>query len=89
MASFAETTEGQFDALFNTPCVGCLLPHTDAPATACRRRTHRNFSPGITRVSAAGFSAYSAAKSAVEILTLYMVKELAGRGITANTVVLL
>jgi NAD(P)-dependent dehydrogenase (short-subunit alcohol dehydrogenase family) len=45
-----------------------------------------NFSSGLTRVSAAGFSAYSAAKGAVEILTLYMAKEFAGRGITANTV---
>ncbi len=36
--------------------------------------------------SAPGFSACSAAKGAVEILTVYMAKELAARGITANTV---
>lgn len=38
--------------------------------------------PGVQ----SGFSAYSAAKGAVEILTLYMAKELGSRGITANTI---
>lgn len=33
-----------------------------------------------------GFSAYSAAKGAVEILSVYMAKELGSRGITVNTV---
>lgn len=33
-----------------------------------------------------GFSAYAAAKGAVEILTIYMAKELGSRGITVNTV---
>ncbi len=45
-----------------------------------------NFSSGLTRVSFPGFSAYSAAKGAVETLTVYMAKELGSRGITANTV---
>jgi len=45
-----------------------------------------NFSSGLTRVSYPGFSAYSAAKGAIEILTLYMAKELGSRGITANTI---
>ena len=45
-----------------------------------------NFSSGLTRVSYPGFSAYSAAKGAIEILTLYMAKELGSRGITVNAV---
>lgn len=45
-----------------------------------------NFSTGLTRVSYPGFSAYSAAKGAVEILTVYMAKELGSRGIAVNTV---
>ncbi|PDV85671.1 3-oxoacyl-ACP reductase [Rhizobium sp. H4] len=86
MASFAETTEAQFDALFNTHVKGVFfLTQTLLPLLADGGRIV-NFSSGLTRVSAAGFSAYSAAKGAVEILTLYMAKELADRGITANTV---
>lgn len=86
MASFAETTEAQFDALFNTHVKGVFfLTQTLLPLLSDGGRIV-NFSSGLTRVSAAGFSAYSAAKGAVEILTLYMAKELASRGITANTV---
>lgn len=86
MASFAETTEAQFDALFDTHVKGVFfLTQTLLPLLADGGRIV-NFSSGLTRVSAAGFSAYSAAKGAVEILTLYMAKELADRGITANTV---
>jgi NAD(P)-dependent dehydrogenase (short-subunit alcohol dehydrogenase family) len=86
MASFAETTETQFDALFNTHVKGVFfLTQTLLPLLADGGRIV-NFSSGLTRISSAGFSAYSAAKGAVEILTLYMAKELAGRGITANTV---
>jgi NAD(P)-dependent dehydrogenase (short-subunit alcohol dehydrogenase family) len=86
MASFAETTEAQFDALFNTHVKGVFfLTQTLLPLLADGGRIV-NFSSGLTRVSAAGFSAYSAAKGAVEILTVYMAKELAARGITANTV---
>ena len=45
-----------------------------------------NFSTGLTRFSAPGFSAYAAAKGAVEVLTRYMAKELGARGIAVNTV---
>jgi NAD(P)-dependent dehydrogenase (short-subunit alcohol dehydrogenase family) len=86
MASFAETTEAQFDALFDTHVKGVFfLTQALLPLLADGGRII-NFSSGLTRVSAAGFSAYSAAKGAVEILTVYMAKELAARGITANTV---
>lgn len=86
MASIADTTEVQFDALFNTHVKGVFfLTQALLPLLADGGRIV-NFSTGLTRVSFAGFSAYSAAKGAVEILTLYMAKEFASRGITANTV---
>ncbi len=86
MASIAETTEAQFDSLFNTHVKGVFfLTQALLPLLADGGRII-NFSSGLTRVSVAGFSAYSAAKGAVEILTLYMAKELGFRGITANTV---
>ncbi|PPE75124.1 3-oxoacyl-ACP reductase [Solimonas fluminis] len=86
MASLADTTEAQFDSLFDTHVKGVFfLTQALLPLLANGGRIV-NFSSGLTRVSVAGFSAYSAAKGAVEILTLYMAKELGSRGITANTV---
>lgn len=86
MAPFAETTEAQFDQLFNVHVKGVFfLTQALLPLLADGGRIV-NFSSGLTRVSFPGFSAYSAAKGAVEILTLYMAKELGGRGITVNTI---
>jgi NAD(P)-dependent dehydrogenase (short-subunit alcohol dehydrogenase family) len=86
MAGLLETTEAQFDALFDTHVKGVFfLTQALAPLLADGGRIV-NFSSGLTRVSFPGFSAYSAAKGAVEILTLYMAKELGHRGITANVV---
>ena len=86
MASFAETTEAQFDRLFDVHVKGVFfLTQALLPLLADGGRIV-NFSSGLTRVSYPGFSAYSAAKGAIEILTLYMAKELGSRGITANAV---
>lgn len=86
MAPFAETTEAQFDTLFNVHVKGVFfLTQALLPLLADGGRIV-NFSSGLTRVSYPGFSAYSAAKGAVEILTLYMAKELGSRGITVNTI---
>lgn len=86
MAGFAATTEGQFDALFSVHVKGVFfLTQALLPVLADGGRII-NFSSGLTRVSFPGFSAYSAAKGAVEILTIYMARELGSRGITANCV---
>ena len=86
MASIAEMTEAQFDALFDTHVKGVFfLTQALLPVLADGGRIV-NFSSGLTRVSFPGFAAYAAAKGAVEILTAYMAKEFGARGITANTV---
>ncbi|MFA7413877.1 MAG: SDR family oxidoreductase [Rhizobium sp.] len=86
MADFATTTEEQFDMLFDVHVKGVFfLTQALLPMLADGGRII-NFSSGLTRVSFPGFSAYSAAKGAVEILTVYMARELGSRGITANTV---
>nr|WP_321985850.1 SDR family oxidoreductase [uncultured Lichenicoccus sp.] len=86
MADFAATTEAQFDTLFNVHVKGVFfLTQALLPVLADGSRII-NFSSGLTRVSFPGFSAYSAAKGAVETLTVYMAKELGPRGITANTI---
>jgi NAD(P)-dependent dehydrogenase (short-subunit alcohol dehydrogenase family) len=86
MAPFIETTEAQFDALFNVHVKGAFfLTQTLLPLLADGGRTV-NLSSGLTRVTYAGFSAYSTAKGAVEILSVCMAMELGSRGITVNTV---
>ena len=86
LAAIADTTEAQFDALFDTHVKGVFfLTQALLPVLADGGRIV-NFSSGLTRMSFAGFAAYAAAKGAVEILTVYMAKELGERGITANTV---
>lgn len=86
MASLAQTTEAQFDALFDTHVKGVFfLTQALLPLLADGGRIV-NFSSGLTRVSMPGFSAYAAAKGAIEVLTVYMAKELGSRGIAANTV---
>jgi NAD(P)-dependent dehydrogenase (short-subunit alcohol dehydrogenase family) len=86
MAPIAETTEAQFDKLVNVHFKGVFfLTQVLLPLIANGGRIV-NLSSGLTRVSFPGFSAYAAAKGAVEVLTVYMAKELGARGITVNTV---
>lgn len=86
MASLADTTEAQFDALVNVHFKGVFfLTQALLPLMVDGGRIV-NISSGLTRVSYPGFSAYSAVKGAVEVLSLYMAKELGSRGIAVNTV---
>ncbi|MGO3126230.1 MAG: SDR family NAD(P)-dependent oxidoreductase [Advenella sp.] len=85
-AMLADTTESQFDGLFDVHVKGVFfLVQTLLPLLA-DGGSIINFSSGLTRISYPGFSAYSAAKAAVEILSVYMARELGPRGITVNTV---
>ncbi|TCQ76704.1 NAD(P)-dependent dehydrogenase (short-subunit alcohol dehydrogenase family) [Raoultella ornithinolytica] len=85
-AAMTDTTEAQFDGLFNVHVKGVFfLVQALLPLLADGGRIV-NFSSGLTRVSYPGFSAYAAAKAAVEMLSVYMARELGGRGITVNTV---
>ncbi|CAB3861477.1 3-oxoacyl-[acyl-carrier-protein] reductase FabG [Achromobacter anxifer] len=86
MVDFRATTQAQFDALFDVHVKGVFfLTQSLLPVLADGGRIV-NFSSGLTRVSFPGFSAYAAAKGAVETLTVYLAKELGCRGITANVV---
>lgn len=86
MALIAETTEAQFDALVNVHFKGvffltqALLPLIEDGGRII------NLSSGLTRISAAGWGAYAAVKGAIEVLSIYLAKELGTRGITVNTV---
>lgn len=86
MASFADTTVAEFDALFNVHVKGVFfLTQALVPLIADGGRIV-NLSSGLTRVTFPGFSAYSTAKGAVEVLSVCLAKELGSRGIAVNTV---
>ena len=79
MAPIAEMTEPQFDALVDVHFKGVFfLTRALLPLVADGGRIV-NLSTGLTRVSAAGWSAYAAVKGAVEVLTVHMAKEFGGR----------
>jgi NAD(P)-dependent dehydrogenase (short-subunit alcohol dehydrogenase family) len=85
-AAFAETTEAQFDGIFNVHVKGVyfltqkLLPLINDGGRIV------NISSGLARFALPGSSAYGAAKGAVEVLTRYLAKELGPRGITVNVI---
>ncbi|WP_144630540.1 SDR family oxidoreductase [Bordetella genomosp. 13] len=85
-AALADTTVAQFDRLVDVHFKGVFfLTQALLPLLADGGRIV-NLSTGLTRVSAPGWSAYAAVKGAVEVLSVYMAKELGSRGIAVNTV---
>lgn len=85
-ASFADTTEAQFDQMTGEHLKGVffltqtLLPHLADGARIV------NVSSGLTRFTFGGYAAYAVMKGAVEVLTRYLAKELGPRRIAVNTV---
>lgn len=85
-ALISQTTEAQFDGLVNVHFKGVyFLTQALLPLLADGGRIV-NLSTGLTRVSYPGYAAYAAVKAAVEMLSVYMAKELGSRGIAVNTV---
>jgi NAD(P)-dependent dehydrogenase (short-subunit alcohol dehydrogenase family) len=85
-ALVADTTEAQFDALVDVHFKGVFfLTQSLLPLIADGGRIV-NLSSGLTRVSFPGYGAYAAVKGAVEVLSVYLAKELGARGIAVNTV---
>lgn len=84
-ASFAETTEEQFDQLMNIHLKGVFfLTQRLLPLLADGGRI-LNVSSGLARFALPGYAAYASMKGAVEVLTRYLAKELGARGIAVNT----
>jgi NAD(P)-dependent dehydrogenase (short-subunit alcohol dehydrogenase family) len=85
-ALIEQTTEAQFDRLVNVHFKGVyFLTQALLPLIADGGRIV-NLSSGLTRVSYPGYAAYAAVKGAVEVLSVYMAKELGSRRIAVNTV---
>jgi NAD(P)-dependent dehydrogenase (short-subunit alcohol dehydrogenase family) len=85
-ASFADTTEDDFDRLMNIHVKGVffltqkLLPLINDGGRIV------NISSGLARFTLPGYAAYASMKGAVEVLTRYMAKELGPRQIAVNTI---
>ena len=89
VASFkplGEVEPAEFDALFATNVRGLFFVTQGAAGRLRDNGRIVNISSGITKVNAGGGSAYSGSKAAVEAFTRCWAAELAGRGITVNTV---
>jgi NAD(P)-dependent dehydrogenase (short-subunit alcohol dehydrogenase family) len=85
-APFAETTEADFDRLYDVHFKGVyFLTQKLLPLIADGGRIV-NISSGLARFTLPGSSAYASMKGAVEVLTRYLAKELGPRGIAVNTV---
>jgi NAD(P)-dependent dehydrogenase (short-subunit alcohol dehydrogenase family) len=85
-ATFAETTEAQFDELVNVHFKGVFfLTQKLLPVIADGGRIV-NISTGLARFSLPGYAAYASMKGAIEVLTKYLAKELGPRGIAVNVV---
>ena len=83
-ASFAETTEAQFDQLVAIQFKGpFFLTQQLLPLIRDGGRI-LNVSSGLARFSLPGYAAYAAMKGAMEVLTRYQAKELGARGISVN-----
>ena len=85
-ASFADTTEDDFDRLMNIHVKGVffltqkLLPLINDGGRIV------NISSGLTRFTLPGYAVYASMKGAIEVLTRYMAKELGQRQIAVNVV---
>lgn len=85
-ASISDTAEEDFDQLMNIHFKGVFfLTQKLLPVLNDGGRII-NISTGLTRIIAAGSSAYAAMKGAIEVLTKYMAVELGQRRIAVNVV---
>jgi NAD(P)-dependent dehydrogenase (short-subunit alcohol dehydrogenase family) len=85
-ASITETTEAQFEEMFNVHLKGVFFFTQQALPLLRDGGRIINISSSTTRTAFAGVSAYAAMKGAVEVFTRYLALELGSRGIAANSI---
>lgn len=85
-ASFAETTEEQFDTVLNIHYKGVFFLTQKALPFINDGGRIINISSGLARMTYAGSSAYGSVKGAIEVLSRYMALELGPRRIAVNIV---
>ena len=83
-ASFADTTQAQFDTLVDVHLKGpFFLTQALLPLIAEGGRIV-NVSSGLARFALPGYAAYASMKGGIEVWTRYLAKELGPRGISVN-----
>ncbi len=85
-APFADTTEEQFDAVFNIHFKGVYFFTQKALKLMNDGGRIINISSGLARFSLPGYSAYASMKGSIEVLSRYLSKELGPRRIAVNVV---
>ena len=83
---FAETTEADFDSLFDTNVKGVFfLIQGSLPRLRDNGRIV-TLSSGLSRYANPMYTAYSATKGAIDVMTRILALELGARGITVNAI---
>ncbi|BAV05831.1 NAD(P)-dependent dehydrogenase, short-chain alcohol dehydrogenase family [Filimonas lacunae] len=85
-ASFATTTEEQFDSLVNIHLKAAFFVSQKALPLLADGGGIVNISTGLARFSTPGYAAYATMKGGIETLSRYQAKELGARGIRVNVV---
>lgn len=84
-APFAQTTEEQFDELYQVHFKGVYFLTQRLLPLLADGGSIVNVSTGLARFTLPTYSAYASMKGAIEVFTRYLAKELGPRGIRANT----
>lgn len=85
-ASFAETTEEQFDEMLEVHVKGVFFLTQALLPLLADGGSIVNVSTGLTRFVFPGRAVYATAKGALEVLTRHLAAELGPRGIRVNTI---
>jgi 3-oxoacyl-[acyl-carrier protein] reductase len=83
---FSETTEADFDALFDTNVKGVFFQVQHALPRLRDNGRIVTLSSGLSRFANPMFTAYSATKGAIDVMTRVLAQELGVRGITVNAI---
>jgi NAD(P)-dependent dehydrogenase (short-subunit alcohol dehydrogenase family) len=83
---FAQTTEADFDLLFDTNVKGVFFLVQGALPRLRDNGRIVTLSSGLSRFANPMFTAYSATKGAIDVMTRVLAQELGARGITVNAI---
>jgi NAD(P)-dependent dehydrogenase (short-subunit alcohol dehydrogenase family) len=83
---FAQTTEADFDSLFDANVKGVFFLIQKALPRLRDNGRIVTLSSGLSRFANPMFTAYSATKGAIDVMTRVLAQELGARGITVNAI---